>query len=319
MKGKAITKIVICSVVALVLTGVLLAGMLGVEVFRTLPDIREFKELPFGFSINFGKYDNESSYNIGSAELDSAESAKIREIDLDWASGSVTVKPYNGDQLILRESEESSEAKRLRWKVENGKLTIHECKSGLSVKNSLKKTLELLIPEGLTTLDKLECDSASATLQIENLTVTELKFDTASGDVTLKNCHAETVDVDVASADFHAENCTLGEISMDSASGSATLSGSVRAVDMDTVSGRLSVETNVTPQKVSMDAVSGSCLLVLPKDAGFTLKQDGVSSKVNVEGFAVSMQDKTYVCGGGTAEISFEGVSGDVTIRAAEK
>ena len=146
-----------------------------------------------------------------------------------------------------------------------------------------------------------------------------MSVDTSSVNVTLKNCRAEMMDVDAASADFHAENCTLGEISVDSASGSATLNGSVRAVDMDTVSGRLSVETSVTPREVSMDAVSGSCLLVLPKDAGFTLKQDGVSSKVNVEGFTVSMQDKTYICGDGAAEISFEGISGDVTIRAAEK
>lgn len=319
MKGKAITKIVICSIVAVLLTGILLAGVLGIEVFRALPGIREFKEETGRFFIDLDKYDNENSYNIGSAELDSVVSRSIREIDLNWASGSVTVKPYNGDQLILRESEGNSEAKRLRWKVENGKLTIHECKSGLFIKESLKKTLELLIPEGLTTLDKLKCDSTSATLQIENLTVTELDFDTASGDVTLKNCHVEKLDVDAASANLNAESCTLGEVSVDSASGSATLSGSICTVDMDTVSGRLSVETSVTPREVSMEAVSGSCTLVLPKDAGFTLKQDGVSSKVNVEGFTVSMQDKTYICGDGATEISFEGISGDVTIRAAEK
>lgn len=319
MKGKAITKIVICSIVAVLLTGILLAGVLGIEVFRALPGIREFKEETGRFFINLDKYDDENSYNIGSAELNSAESAKIREIDLDWASGSVTVKPYNGDQLILREPEGYSEAKRLRWKVENGTLTIHECKSGLSIKEPLKKTLEILIPAGIPALDKLECDGASATLQIENLTVTELDFDTASGDVTLKSCHVETLDVDAASANLNAESCTLGEVSMDSASGSATLSGSICAVDMGTVSGRLSVETSVTPRKVSMEAVSGSCTLVLPKDAGFTLKKDGLSSKVNVEGFAVSMQDDTYICGNGAAELSFEGVSGDVTIRAAEK
>lgn len=44
MKGKAITKIVICSIVAVLLTGILLAGVLGIEVFRALPGIREFKE-----------------------------------------------------------------------------------------------------------------------------------------------------------------------------------------------------------------------------------------------------------------------------------
>ncbi len=319
MKGKAITKIVICSIVAVLLTGILLAGVLGIEVFRALPGIREFKVETGGFFTDLNKYDNENSYNIGSAELDSVVSRSIREIDLDWASGSVTVKPYNGDQLILRESEGYSEAKRLRWKVKNGTLTIHECKSGLFIKESLKKTLELLIPEGLTALDKLECDSTSATLQIENLTVTELDFDTVSGNVTLKNCHVEKLDVDAASANLNAESCTLGEVSVDSASGSATLSGSICAVDMGTVSGRLSVETSVTPRKVSMEAVSGSCTLVLPKDAGFTLKKDGLSSKVNVEGFAVSMQDDTYICGNGAAELSFEGVSGDVTIRAAEK
>ena len=74
MKGKAITKIVICSIVAVLLTGILLAGVLGIEVFRALPGIREFKEETGRFFIDLDKYDNENSYNIGSAELDSVVS-----------------------------------------------------------------------------------------------------------------------------------------------------------------------------------------------------------------------------------------------------
>ncbi len=319
MKGKAITKIVLCSIVAVALTGVLLGGLLGVKVFNSLPIIEKIEELPGGFSINIGKHYNESGFRIGSAELDREESGKIREIDLNWASGSVLVKPYSGDRLILRESEVDSEAKRLRWKLENGTLTIHECKNGITLSGSLKKTLELLIPEESAALDKLECDSASAAVQIEGLTVAELDIDTASGNVMMKNCRVETLDFDAASAELHAENCSLGEFSADTASGSVTLSGSVNAVEMDTVSGSLKVETEVTPRKVEMEAVSGGCLLILPENAGFTIKKEGVSSKVNVEGFAVSVQDKAYVCGDGWAEFSFEGVSGDITIRAAER
>lgn len=311
MKGKAIVKIVICSVVAAVLIAVLAGSLLAKGVFSSLRS--DGLDFPFDGVLNFGTFD-ESNYSIGSAELTDT----VREIDLNWASGNVTVKAYDGTTVVLRETERSAASERLRWKLENGKLTVHEHKSGLSVK-TLNKSLELLIPEKQAkTLAKLEVDGASARVYLENLTVQELEIDTASGNVELQGCETQKLGIDSASGDCKTTDCVLGEFSMDSASGSAKLHGSVRELNMDTASGNLTVETDKTPEKVEVDTVSGDTLLTLPADASFTLKQSGVSGDVKIEGFAATVSGKTYVCGDGSAEFKFESVSGDVTVRAAQ-
>lgn len=311
MKGKAIVKIVICSVVAAVLIATLAGGLLAKDVFTGLKGIE--LGLPLGNVLHFGTFD-ESDYSIGSTEL----TETVREIDLNWASGNVTVKPYTGTTVILRETERSAASERLRWKLENGKLTIHEHKSGLSVK-TLNKSLELLLPEGQAkTLAKLEIDGASARVVLEGLTVQEIGIDTASGNAELKNCEVQKLDVDSASGNCKTTDCVIGEFSMDSASGSANLQGSVREMEMDTASGALTAQLRATPEKIDVDTVSGDVVLTLPADAGFTLKQSSVSGEVKIEGFAASINGKTYLCGNGTSEFKFESVSGDFTVRAAE-
>lgn len=317
MKGKAIVKIVICSVVALVLIGILAGALVTKDVFTSLGDVSD----AFPLVVSLGEYYNDAEYAAGEKGTDDHAETQVtgavREIEIHWASGSVSVKPYEGDTIVLRETTMSREADRLRWKLRDGKLEIRERKSG-AVTKSLRKTLEILLPVALAdSLEKVELDLTSAEAYAEHLAVREMELDTASGNITLTKCSIGKLDVDSASGSCTAEGCTIEEVSMDSASGNANITGSIRRVNMDTASGRLTLVSDITPQKIEVDAVSGDCDLTIPADAGFTLKQDGVSSRLNIEGFAFRKQDKEYVCGDGAAEFSVEAVSGDVTIRAA--
>lgn len=311
MKGKAIVKIVICSIVAAVLIAALAGALLTKDIFSGLKS--SGLDLPFDGVLHLGTFD-ESDYSIGSTELTDT----VREIDLNWTSGDVTVKSYTGTTVVVRETERSAASERLRWKLENGKLTIHEHKSGLSVK-SLDKSLELLLPEKQAkALVKIEIDGASARAVLENLNVQEVELDTASGNSELKNCEIRKLDVDSASGDCKVTDCRIDEFSMDSTSGAASLKGSVRELEMDTASGNLTAELTAAPEKMKVDSVSGDVEVRLPSDAGFTLKLSSVSGDVRIDGFAASISGKTYVCGDGASEFDFESVSGDVTVRAVK-
>ena len=88
---------------------------------------------------------------------------------------------------------------------------------------------------------------------------------------------------------------------------------------MDSTSGGLTIHTKTAPRKVEFETISGDCELFLPVDTGFTVEKDGISSDLNIEGFAVMTVGKNIVCGDGAAEFSFDCVSGDVTIRAVQE
>ena len=365
MKGKAITKIVICSIVTVVLIGILSAGLAAGKLFAEKTDGSYGLLEKIHSVISIGEngltvgdaiiYKDGESYSTGSARL----TEQVRELEIHWPYGSVTVQPYEGSEVVIREAEPQNESLRLRYRLTNGKLTIYEFKSGYRTDptDAGQKSLEVLFPaqqasslwkieiSGASSgihveaveAEKMELDTASGNVAVRNCKIAELEVDSASGgclvedsvlggfsvssasgNVTVKRCKAERFDVDTASGECLAEDSELGSFSMDSASGAAKLTGSVREVEMDSTSGGLTVHTKTAPRKVEFETVSGDCELFLPVDTGFTVEKDGISSDLNIEGFAIMTVGKNIVCGDGAAEFSFDCVSGDVTIRAAQ-
>ena len=163
----------------------------------------------------------------------------IRKIEVDWISGSVTVRRAEGDSIEFSEDYQGEEKYRLRYSVENGTLHIQACQSG-TVLNIPKKALTLSLPDAL--YQELKLSVGSAKLTVSDVRADELEriFDsvdanTASGSVTLTSSSLPR------------------EIDADTVSGDVTLTlpkDSAFRYEFDTISGRL---------KSSLpDAVSGS-------------------------------------------------------------
>lgn len=296
-----IMKIILFALLTLVLTGSLVFGL----HFES--------EVPS--STDDSGYVDQGSYSVGANTV----KGDLSRIELHWTAGTVDIRPYDGDEIVLKETGADSEREQLRYRLQNGTLIIQYRKTGFHWKIITHKTLELLIPqEQAAALLSIELDTASADITIQGITAQSLELDTASGELRAEDCSFSSIEADAASGDCTFKNCTIGSFEMEAASGSASLSGSVENVDFDSASGDLRITTTTVPRKIETSTASGRTELTLPKEAEFTAEMDAASGDLRVEGFLGSSGKDLFVCGSGANRYSFDSASGDVIIRAGE-
>ena len=306
MKARAIVKICICGTVALVLTSVLISLL-------ALPGMHSLTG--WDWSIHWlDDHGSDEGYTVGEASV----SDEVRELDVSWLAGSVTLELTEGDAVTLREEPEpKSSNSRMRWKLRDGVLTVYSQKSGLSLTPPVKH-LTIGIPAGQAEkLQKLSLGLGAASASVPALTLRELELDSVSGSVTLSGGSYEKLDFDSTSGDLTMMGAAVGELSADTTSGSLTLDGDFTQVEFDSTSGSMELTASALPQDISCDTVSGSCTLTLPENSGFSASLDSVSGSLTVDGFTGSLHGDEFVYGQGGPAYEFDSVSGDVRIRCA--
>lgn len=228
----------------------------------------------------------------------SAGPAAIREIKIEWISGSVTVEPGDGQEITFGESGTATGKYEMVWKQSGDTLTIQYSKDsstpgfGLHIGEG-SKDLSVTVPRNWL-CNSLELDTASADLTVRDLTIREMEIDSASG-----------------TANF--ENCTVSSLDVDTASGDVTFTGSLNELDFEAASASFTGVLENVPDKVKMDSMSGDLTLTLPEDAGFTVSLDAMSSDFSSD-FPTVKKNKDYVCGDGHCKIDVNAMSGDVAI-----
>ena len=231
--------------------------------------------------------------STGSASVDT-----VREINIEWISGSVTVEPGDVQEITFSESGAATDQYKMVWKQSDDKLTIQFCKDSNVVGFGLhfgdgSKDLTITVPRGWV-CDSLELDTASTDLTVRDMIIREMEIDSASG-----------------TAKF--ENCTVSSLDVDTASGDVTFSGSLNELDFEAASASFTGVLENVPDKVKMDSMSGGLTLTLPEDAGFTVSLDAMSSDFSSD-FPTVKKNKSYVCGDGHCKIDVDAMSGDVSI-----
>lgn len=227
----------------------------------------------------------------------------LREIEIAWAAGSITIEPADVDRILVEETEASDPKYTMICKTSGDKLFIRFCDDdllgrgfGIHLGEDLSKDLTILVPMNFT-LDSLEVDAASATMHVKNLVIREVDFDGASG-----------------TCDF--ENCVVDQLDLDTASGDVSFSGTLKVLDCDAASASVRAILDNVPNRIDMDSMSGDLDLTLPDYAGFTLSMDAMSSDF-ISDFETTVRNKNYICGDGSCRISMDAMSGDVYIRKA--
>ena len=300
MKTNAIIRIVIFSLVILVLSSILVGGIaLRDRGFDWVYRLHQGSEEVSPISADSAEHhENEENHDYDSSAQ--RTSGKIDELSIDWASGSITIRPGDTDEILYEETGDFDSANAMVAKVSGSKLTIQYCKDGSFLKGgfsfggSLHKDLTITVPRDWVCRE-LEIDVASADLDIRDLTIHEFDFDGASGRCTLTNC-------------------AVGEMSLDTASGDVTFSGTLDTLDCDSASAKLQLELRNTPRSIDMDTASGSLTMVLPEDCGFTVSLDALSGRFSSD-FATTTQNGHYIYGDGSCKINVSSMSGGVTIR----
>ena len=300
MKTNAIIRIVIFSLVILVLSRILVGGIaLRDRGFDWVYRLHQGSEEVSPISADSAEHhENEENHDYASSAQ--RTSGKIDELSIDWASGSITIRPGDTDEILYEETGDFDSANAMVAKVSGSKLTIQYCKDGSFLKGgfsfggSLHKDLTITVPRDWVCRE-LEIDVASADLDIRDLTIQEFDFDGASGRCTLTDC-------------------AVGEMSLDTASGDVTFSGTLDTLDCDSASAKLQLELRNTPRSIDMDTASGSLTMVLPEDCGFTVSLDALSGRFSSD-FATTTQNGHHIYGDGSCKINVSSMSGGVTIR----
>ena len=228
----------------------------------------------------------------------SADPAAIREIKIDWISGSVTVEPGDVQEITFLESGNGIDKYEMVWKQSGDELVIQYSKDSSTAGFGLhfgdgSKDLTVTVPRNWL-CDSLELDTASADLTVRDVIIREMEIDSASG-----------------TAKF--ENCTVSSLDVDTASGGVTFTGSLNELDFEAASASFTGVLENVPDQVKMDSMSGGLTLTLPEDAGFTVSLDAMSSDFSSD-FPTVKKNKSYVCGDGHCKIDVSTMSGDVAI-----
>nr|MBQ8244303.1 DUF4097 family beta strand repeat protein [Oscillospiraceae bacterium] len=231
----------------------------------------------------------------------SLDARQIREIDIEWAAGDITIETADVDSIQISESEPAEPKYAMVWKQNNDTLTIRFCEDttlnfdfGISLRDVVSKDLTILVPVGWE-CDSLEINVASATLTVTNMVIKEVDFDGASG-----------------TSDF--DNCIIDEMDLDTASGDVSFTGSLDILDCDAASASVTAVLENIPSRIDMDSMSGDLDLTLPENAGFKVSMDGMSSEFNSD-FETTINNGNYICGDGSCKITMAGMSGDLYIR----
>ena len=228
----------------------------------------------------------------------SADPAAIREIKIEWISGSVTIEPGDVQEITFLESGNGTDKYEMVWKQSGDELVIQYSKDSSIAGFGLhfgdgSKDLTVTVPRGWV-CDSLELDTASTDLTVHDMIIREMEIDSASG-----------------TAKF--ENCTVSSLDVDTASGDVTFSGSLNELDFEAASASFTGVLENVPNLIKMDSMSGGLTLTLPEDAGFTVSLDAMSSDFSSD-FPTVKKNKSYVCGDGHCKIEVSAMSGDVSI-----
>ena len=281
MRTNAIVRIVLYSLAILVLVSIL-AGALLLKTFIVDTD----------WGTVF------TSENTGTvASVGSVSANEIRNIQVEWAAGTITLEPGDVTEITFSETSGLAEEDRLIWSQKGDKLLIQFVKQySIELFNSIStvsKDLKITVPRDWI-CNELEIDAASAEVHVSQMTINEVDFDGASGICTFSDCHVTKMDVDTASGDIRYSG-TLSELDCDAASATCTL------------------QVTNCPRRIDADMMSGDLRLTLPESCGFTVKMEALSSNFTSD-FPTTTQNGRYIYGGGNCVITVSAISGDVII-----
>ncbi len=284
MKSNAITRIVIFSLVILLLVALLAAGL----------------ALHFSHRIfDFGWESMRGGNVVSSGDVDPAQ---VRNLEIEWAVGCVTIKAADVDTIVFGENEGLDEQQKMVWRQSGDTLRIQSSQRRsifgffFGFQSHPAKNLVITVPKDWV-CDELNLDAASARVEVTGVTVWDLDFDGASGTCVLTDCDVDTM-------------------SIDTASGNISFSGRLRQLTIDAASADFTGVFTNTPDSLDMDTASGEMQITLPADCGFRVNMDGLSMNFSSD-FDTQLSDGCHVYGDGRCRINIDGMSSRLTIRKA--
>lgn len=307
----------------LILTG---AMLIGGEVLRGTDMASLIRSN--AFTINVADLGVSADYTACKSGKESFSPDEVKRIDLSWIAGSVKMEQGPGKTITFAEtaSRELTDGEKLRWKLENGTLTLRYCANGQ--RNVPEKDLVLSVPadwnaewidvsatsadlelRGLKASGKLEVGVTSGKLRMTDCTCGRLEATATSGDMTLTGCSCRKLEAGSTSGDISVLRCGAEEMKL------GCTSGDIRCEDLparceldcDSTSGsvRVSLQNAQNDQRIVINTTSGDVYLDVP--GAMDLDYDSVSGDLRGN---LTQSDDTC------PRVEVDTVSGDLILGA---
>ena len=282
----AVVRIIIWSLVLCVLVTLLAVGLSS-----------KSEGMFFGISLNSFYYDD-SGYSVG----DGTSSARITDITVDWISGSVTIVPAEGNEISIAEDYRGEDSDlAVRWKVQNGELTVKYRAPSLIQSQIVDKNLTLAIPVAmLEGLGEVEVNGVDCDIRFEG-NADELALEVAEGSLAVQG--------------------DIGELEIDAVNGTLDFKGAVRKASVDCVDVAIVMELDMATE-LNFDQVDGDVTLYLSEAiTGFSAELDMVGGNLILEGFegATSTGRESARWGDGSLRIRMDGVNCQLKVNKETK
>lgn len=327
---------VIIIVINLILIVVLVGLLLGAGFIEEINDVSiSFNGISFGINSD-AEYMADDSYERGEG---SANASEVTSLDIAWLAGEVKFLPTDGDTITIRESsdEKLEDNEVMRWKVEDGRLSIRYATKSKLFDNMPEKKLTIEIPASDWQIENVEIQTVSANVKLSVLNAKKFGFDSVSGLLDADSLIGESIDVNGMSGEINVNKLECETLSIDGVSGKisikegnvaksmnvSTVSGNlefdgiVRSVEWDTTSGNAKFDCTASPSNIEADTTSGDVTITLPADiGGFRAEMDSVSGELKSD-FDISREDDFARYGDESIEIEMDSTSGNLRIRKA--
>lgn len=252
MKGKAIARIVLFSLIALVLLCVLLAG-LGLSSFAKPVSSQIVPVQSTG-----------SEYEFALEE--------VSGLSISWASGDIDIQPADQDTVTVSEERSGGSSMVVRHRGSTLEIESGENKWSLGGGKSTQKDLTVRVPRDWL-CQRLEVSVASADVSVENMSVTSVVLNTASGDCAFTDCAVEKMQVITASGDLD-------------------FIGTLQRLEWKGASADCNLRLSDAPAAIGMNTASGELNLFLPDNCGFTLDRSSLSGAFQSDFATTTENDK---------------------------
>lgn len=252
MKGKAIARIVLFSMIALVLLCVLLAG-LGLSSFAKPVSSQIVSVQSTG-----------SEYEFALEE--------VSGLAISWAPGDIDIQPADQDTVTVSEERSGGSSMVVRHRGSTLEIESGENKWRLGGGKSAQKDLSVRVPRDWL-CQSLEISAAAAGIWVDGLPITNVVLNTASGDCAFTDCAVEEMQVNTASGDLD-------------------YSGVLKRLELKGASADCNLRLSDAPAAIGMNTASGDLNLTLPDNCGFTLDRSSLSGAFQSDFATTTENDK---------------------------
>jgi len=324
MKAAGIIRIIVGLVIAVLLTAILVVLLTGNNIFARLGEEGSWVDRVFDRATYYSGGVNEDSNAVIVSDEARVPASNIKKIKIDWVAGGITLRVGTGEDIVFSESSnrDLTERQKMRYTVsESGTLQINYCENLDNIFNWFSldanmpaKALVMEVPASLIgLLADLEIDTVSSNIDLSGVYGSKTNLSTVSGEIRCADIASPDLYLSSTSGTILCENTTASDLEIDNVSGGIRLGGEFEHIDVDTVSGSVQIAAANVPKSIDVDGVSGRITIALPETAGFTARLDTVSGALSCA-FPGTLGSDLVVVGDGSADYSFDTVSGSVSI-----